>query len=148
MTTHTTTQDSGQGQLADCTVNVRVKISALWAAMLFIFAYVDLFALYRPDFRADLAEDKISVFTVNEAFLLFATGYITVASLMVFLTVVLRPRIARMSNMIISVLYVLTIVPSAIGEWYYFILGSILEVGLLGMIFYYAWSWPKQAAQA
>ena len=35
-------------------VNVRVKISALWASMLFVFVYVDLFSLYRPDFRADI----------------------------------------------------------------------------------------------
>jgi hypothetical protein len=34
-------------------VNVRIKISALWTSMLFVFAYVDLFTLYRPDFRAD-----------------------------------------------------------------------------------------------
>jgi len=31
-------------------VNVRIKISALWTAMLFVFAYVDLFSLYRRDF--------------------------------------------------------------------------------------------------
>jgi hypothetical protein len=35
-------------------VNVRIKISALWTSMLFVFAYVDLFSLYRPDLRADL----------------------------------------------------------------------------------------------
>ena len=30
-------------------VNVRIKLSALWTSTLFIFAYVDLFSLYRPD---------------------------------------------------------------------------------------------------
>jgi hypothetical protein len=33
-------------------VNVRIKISALWTSMLFVFAYVDLFSLYRRDVRA------------------------------------------------------------------------------------------------
>ena len=28
-------------------VSVRTKISALWTAMLFVFAYVDIFSLYR-----------------------------------------------------------------------------------------------------
>ena len=41
-------------KLDESKVNVTIKISALWAAMLFVFAYVDLFGLYRPDFRADL----------------------------------------------------------------------------------------------
>ena len=40
-------------KLEESKVNVRIKISALWATMLFVFAYVDLFNLYRPDFRAD-----------------------------------------------------------------------------------------------
>ena len=41
------------------TVNVRIKISALWTAMMFVFAYVDLFSLYRPDVRADLEAGQI-----------------------------------------------------------------------------------------
>ena len=37
--------------------------------MLFVFAYVDLFSLYRPDFRADLEAGEIGGFTVNQSFL-------------------------------------------------------------------------------
>ena len=37
-------------------VNVRIKISALWTSMLFVFVYVDLFSLYRPDYQADLRD--------------------------------------------------------------------------------------------
>ena len=33
-------------------VSVRTKISALWTTMLFVFAYVDIFSLYRRNFRA------------------------------------------------------------------------------------------------
>jgi hypothetical protein len=40
-------------------VNVRIKISALLTSMLFVFAYVDVFSLYRPDFRADLEAGEI-----------------------------------------------------------------------------------------
>ena len=47
------------------TVNVRTKISALWTSMLFVFAYVDLFSLYRPDFRADLEAAEVGGFTVT-----------------------------------------------------------------------------------
>ena len=54
-------------------VSVRTKLSALWTAMLFIFAYVDIFSLYRSDFRADLEGGEIAGFTVNQAFLLAVT---------------------------------------------------------------------------
>ena len=58
------------------TVNVRTKVSALWTSMLFVFAYVDLFSLYRPDFRAELEAAEIGGFTVNQSFLLGTTAYV------------------------------------------------------------------------
>jgi hypothetical protein len=47
-------------------VNVRIKISALQTSMPFIFAYVDLFSLYRPDFRADVKADEVAGFGFGE----------------------------------------------------------------------------------
>lgn len=59
----------------------------------FIFAYVDLFSLYRPDVRADLAEGKLFLFDVNETFLLATTLYVVIPSLMIYaLTLVMSSR--------------------------------------------------------
>jgi hypothetical protein len=74
-------------------VNVRMKVSALWTSMLFVFAYVDLFSLYRPDVRADLEAGEIGGFTVNQSFLLGTTVYVVIPSLMVFCALILRPRV-------------------------------------------------------
>ena len=126
-------------------VNVRVKISALWASMLFVFAYVDLFSLYRADVRADIAAGEIGGFTINQSFLLGTTAYVVIPALMVFGALVLRPRINRIANIALSVVYALTIVGGAIGEWNYYLLGSAIEVGLLAAVAYYAWTWPKAA---
>ena len=126
------------------TVNVRTKISALWASMLFVFAYVDLFSLYRPDYRADIEAGKIAGFTINQSFLLGTTVYVLVPSLMVFLALVLRPRFNRIANIVLGILYALSIIAGAIGEWNYYILGSVIEVALLATIVYYAWTWPKE----
>jgi hypothetical protein len=128
-------------------VSVRVKISGLWTSMLFIFAYVDLFSLYRPDFRADLEAGEIAGFTVNQAFLLGTTAYIVIPSLMVFLALILRPRVSRVANIVLGIVYALTIIAGAIGEWNYYILGSAVEVALLAAITYYAWTWPKELVQ-
>ncbi len=131
-------------RLEPFTVNVRIKMSALWASMLFVFAYVDIFSLYRPDFRADIEAGEIAGFTINQGFLLATTVYILIPSLMVFLALVLRPRINRVVNIALGIIYALTIVAGAIGEWSYYILGSAVEVALLGAIVYYAWTWPKE----
>jgi len=125
-------------------VNVRIKISALWTSMLFVFAYVDLFSLYRPDFRADVEAGEIGGFTVNQSFLLGTTIYVVIPSLMVFGALILRPRVNRIANIALSIVYALTIIAAAIGEWNYYILGSAIEVALLAAIVYYAWTWPKE----
>ncbi len=126
------------------TVSVRVKISALWTSMLFVFAYVDLFSLYRPDFRADIEAGEISGFAVNQAFLFATTAYVVIPSLMVFCALILRPRVNRILNVALSIIYALTIIAGAIGEWSYYVFGSATEVALLAAIAYYAWTWPKE----
>ena len=126
-------------------VNVRIKLSALWTSMMFVFAYVDLFSLYRPDIRADIEAGQISGFTVDGTFLLLTTAYVVIPSVMVFGALVLRPQINRIANLVLSVVYALTIIGGAIGEWSYYVFGSGIEVALLAGIAYYAWTWPRES---
>jgi hypothetical protein len=134
-----------EAEFEPATVNVRTKISALWTSMLFVFAYVDLFSLYRADIRADLEAGEVGGFTVNQSFLLGTTAYVVIPSLMVFCTLVLQPRLNRVANIALGIAYALTIIAGAIGEWSYYILGSVVEVAILAAIVYYAWTWPRQA---
>lgn len=129
----------------DQPVDVRIRISALWVAMLFIFAYVDLFSLYRPDVRADLAEGKVFVFDVSQTFLFAVTLYIIIPSLMVYLSLIMRRKMNRLVNVIVAALYAITIVGGAVGEWNYYILGSVVEALLLAMIVHHAWTWPDNS---
>jgi membrane protein DedA with SNARE-associated domain len=127
----------------DSWINPRVKIAALWASMLFVFVYVDLFSLYRADIRADIEAGKIFAFSIGQGFLLGVVVYIALPSLMVFLSLVLPVKATRMANLVLAVLYAVTIVGGAVGEWNYYILGSAIEAALLATIAYYAWTWPK-----
>jgi hypothetical protein len=63
---------------------------------------------------------------------------------MVFGALILRPRVARIANIALGAVYALTIVAGAIGEWSYYILGSVIEVALLAGVVYYAWAWPRR----
>jgi Family of unknown function (DUF6326) len=128
-------------------VNVRIKIAGLWTAMLFVFAYVDLFSLYRPDVRADLEAGEIGGFPVNEVFLLATTAYVLIPSLMVFCVLVLRPRLNRIVNIVLALLYAASIVAATIGEWTYYVVGSLIEAALLAAVILYAWTWPKESDQ-
>jgi hypothetical protein len=130
----------------DYWINPRIKIAALWASMLFIFAYVDLFSLYRADVRADIEAGKVFAFTIGQGFQLGVTIYVVLPSLMLFLSLVLPVRVNRITNIVMAVVYGVTIVGGAIGEWNYYILGSLIEAALLAGVVYYAWTWPMAAA--
>src|SRR5918995_3469636 len=121
---------TAETKLEPANVNVRIKISALWTSMLFVFVYVDLFSLYRSDFRPDLEAGEISGFTINQSFLLGITVYVAIASLMVFMALILRLRINRIANVALGIVYALTVIGGAIGEWNYYILGSAIELAL------------------
>jgi hypothetical protein len=127
-------------------VSVRVKLAALWTSMLFVFAYVDIFGLYRADVRADLDTGKVGGFDVGQLFLLGTTAYVVIPALMVFATLVLRAPVARVVSLVVAAVYAITIVAAAIGEWNYYLFASAVEIALLAGVGYYAWTWPRLTA--
>lgn len=134
---------SATSDYRDYWINPRIKIAALWASVLFVFVCVDLFSFYRGDVRADIETGKIAVFSIGQGYLLGVTIYIILPSLMVFLSLVLPVRVMRLANIVLAVLFAVSVVGSAVGEWNYFILGSVTEAALLAGVTYYAWTWPK-----
>jgi hypothetical protein len=124
---------------------VKVVLSALWIAMLFVFAYVDIFGFFRADVLNAALDGKVATteFTVNQMFLTLTLIYILVPSLMVVLSLVLKPPVNRITNLVVSLLYMISIIVSCIGEtWVYYIVGSVIEALLLLAIARTAWKWP------
>ena len=116
--------------LEDVAVPVKLKLAALWTATMFLFAC-----------------GKIAGIEVTQAFLLAASVYVAIPSVMVFLSLALRPHVSRWTNLAVGALYVLTIIASAIGEsWVYSIFLSILGVALVLLIVWFAWNWPRPRA--
>lgn len=141
------TSANGTGQYQDTRVDVKFVLSSLWIAMLFVFAYVDIFAFFREDVLRAALDGKISgtALSVNQMFLTGTLIYILLPSLMVVLCLVLKPRANRITNLTLSGLYAASILASCIGEtWVYYLLGSAVEVVLLLAIARTAWKWPRR----
>jgi hypothetical protein len=131
--------------LEDVKVNVKLKISALWIAVMFLYAYVDIFSLMKPGIIEGIMAGKMFVFQISQLFLFLTTLYIAIPSVMIFLSLVLKPKVNRWTNIIVGILYIVSILGSCIGEtWAYYIFGSIVESLLLLLVIWYAWKWPKQ----
>ena len=137
------------GALEDVKIPVKLKLSALWAATLFLYAYGDIFGFFRPDVIESVKAGKIAGFQINQVFLLAVSIYILIPSVMVFLALVLKPEVNRWANLIVSVAYFATIVLSAIGEtWAYYVFLSLAESVLTLLIAWHAWKWPQQQVSA
>jgi hypothetical protein len=129
----------------DVKVGVRCKIAALWIAMLFLFAYGDIFGFFSPGQLQEVMAGELSGTAITQGFLFAVSLYVAVASLMVFLSLVLTPTIDRWANIVLPSLYVVSIVASAIGEtsaYLWFL--SVAESALLLLIVWYAWTWPRR----
>ena len=126
---------------ASSPIDVRIRMAALWATTMMIFAYVDLFSLFRPDFRAALDQGKVFVFDVGQPFLLGATIYVIIPSLMIYLSLVMPRRLNRIVNISLAGIYAITILGGAIGEWNYYVLGSAVEFVLLAFVIHHSWTW-------
>lgn len=132
-------------QYRDTAVDVKLVLCALWATTLFVFAYVDIFGFFRADvLDAALAGTMASTtFTIDQLFLTTTLVYLLPPILMVVGSLVLPPRANRITNIVVSVLYAISIIVSCIGEtWVYYLLGSLVEVVLLVAVAWFAWRWP------
>lgn len=84
-------------------------------------------------------------FPVTQESLLIAALFMAVPGVMVFLSLVLKPKVNRWTNIVLGVFYIITNSLSAFTDsWAFFIVLGVIEGALLALIVWYAWKWPKQ----
>ena len=129
----------GAGVLEDVKLPVKLKLSAAWAALMFLYAYGDIFAYFRPGFIEDVMAGEVFAFEINQLFLLAISIYVALPALMVVLSLILKARLNRWSNIVLGGIYAATILLSTIGEDYvYYFFLSFLEGAIALLIVWYA----------
>jgi Family of unknown function (DUF6326) len=109
-------------------------------------AYGDIFGFFKPGQIEDIVSGEISGIDITDGFLFAVSVYVAIASVMIFLTLVLRPAAARWSNVVLAILFIATIVAAAFGEAAYYWFLSLVEIAALLLIVRYAWTWPSVEA--
>lgn len=139
----------GTTDLQDSRVDEKIVLSGLWTSMLFVFAYVDIFAFWRRDVINGALAGTVpgAGIGIDQTFLALTTAYILVPSLMVAVSLLIPARVNRVANIIVALLYLSSIVVTVAGEsWIYYILGSVVEMALLLAIVRIAWIWQERPA--
>ena len=132
--------------LDDTKVHVKLKLSALWAAVMFCYIYGDYFGLYAPGKLAEMLAGKMEPLgPATQGVLVGVAIMMVVPSIMVFLSLVLPPALNRGANIVLGAAYTAIMLMTMPGAWAFYILLGIIEVVLTALIVWYAWNWPKRA---
>ncbi|MBD3276115.1 MAG: hypothetical protein GF372_12435 [Candidatus Marinimicrobia bacterium] len=123
-------------------LNERLKLSALWASLMFCYIYGDIFYLFTPGHLEHMMEGQMGPFEVTQGVLLGVAILMAIPAVMVFLSLVLKRQVARWMNIVLGVLYTLVNFASTFSDrWLFFIFLGLVEIILTFLIIWYAWKW-------
>lgn len=130
--------------LDDVKIHVKLKLSALWITLMFLYVYADILSFFRPKHIEEIIAGMMGPFPVTQTGLWVAAILMTIPSVMIFLSLTLKPQTNRWVNIIVGLLYTLVNMGNLIGEsWAYYIFFGIIEILCTLLIIGYAWKWPN-----
>ncbi|MCT2560999.1 DUF6326 family protein [Chryseobacterium herbae] len=132
-------------QFEDIKVNVKVILSGLWAAVTLCYLYGDYFELYVPDKAKGLVEGTNLLDTPLKLFM--AAFLLSLPAVMVFLSLILKPRINRILNIVLGIFFtavMLLIAVTSLSLWRaFYVFLALLESLITMLIVWYAWKWKR-----
>ena len=129
-------------ELENVKINVKLKLSALWVAMMLLYIYADILSLFRPGQIEEMADGLMGPFPVTQGSLLAASILMIIPAVMVFLSLTLKTKVNRWANITFGVLYTFVNISNLIGEtWAYYISFGIVEIACALLIVWNAWKW-------
>lgn len=133
--------------LDDIKIHVKLKMSALWSSVMFCYIYADYFGLYVPGSLQRMLAGKMGPLgPVTQMVLLGTSVTLAIPSIMIFLSLVLKPNLNRWLNIVLGSLYT-AIILITMWRWAFYIFYGVIEIALSGLVVWYAWNWPKQKAK-
>lgn len=129
----------------DIKVNIKIKLSALWASVTLCYLYGDYFELYVPQKAQGLVNGENLLDSPMKLFA--ASVLLAIPALMVFLSIILKPKINRQLNIVLGIFYtaiMVLIAITSITPWRtFYVFLAIIESAITSLIVYYAWNWAK-----
>jgi len=80
--------------------------------------------------------------------LFVAAAVLAIPALMIVLTIVLKPKISRVLNILFGSLFTLIVILVGSGSFYawysFYVFYAFLEAIVTALIVWFAWKWPKE----
>jgi hypothetical protein len=88
--------------LQDPRIPVQAKLAAAWTSFMFLYIYVDYFALYKPGVIEDILVGVVWEFDINQAFVVIGLTLMAIPILMILLSTTLPARANRAINLVVA----------------------------------------------
>jgi len=134
--------------LEDVKINVKIKLSALWVALVFFYLYNDVISFFRGDIIEGVIAGELEGVQISPSLLFAMALMMAIPIVMVFLSLTLKAKVNRWVNIILGVFHagvMLTtnlLVPG--GTWAHYALYMVFEALFIALIIGHAWKWPTQ----
>ena len=128
-------------ELEDVKINVKIKLSALWAALMFLYIYGDILGFYTPGNLEQLISGEIEGIQLTGGLLIVNAVTMAIQTVMIFLSVALKANANRWANLVLGVFAaVVLVVATYVGgiDVRYAIQASV-ELVLIALIIWHAW---------
>jgi hypothetical protein len=136
-------------KLEDKPANVKIKLAALWAALMFLYTYADILGFYTQGTIENLIAGRAGNVQITNGFLVIMAIWMALPSVMVFLSLALKARVNRWLNLVLGVLSLLaltaTFLAGEIGLRY--VIQAAVEAALIAAIIWHAWTWPRETVK-
>jgi len=138
---------TGKPALDDAKVNVKIKLSALWASVMFCYVYGDYFGLYVKGKLAEMMDGRIGPLgEATQSVLIGVSAMMAIPSAMVFLSLAMPPTLNRWLNLLLGLAYTAIMLMTMRGAPAFYVFMGTIEVLLTLLIVWHAWSWPRRQA--
>jgi hypothetical protein len=135
----------------DLRIPVQAKLAAAWTSLMFLYAYVDILAFYKPGVVDDILVGVVWTFDISQLWATTALILLAIPIFMVVLSMTLPARANRVTNLLVGSVQVPFAAFNAVGQvgepWmYFYVLAVVLEVLVLAFVLRSAWTWPRGTA--
>lgn len=138
-------EEFGKKVLQDHLVPVKIKLSFLWASLMFLYIYNDYFSMYLPGTIDGMDAGQMGPLgDATQLVLVSVSILLAIPALMIFLSTLLPPTFSRWLNVFMGLAYTVVEALTFFGSALFYQIVVVLEITVTSLILWYAVRWPKQ----
>ncbi len=127
----------------DKKIDVKIKIAALWGAMMILYIYNDFFYLFVPDSIQHIMDGNMGPVQISQLTLFAAAAMMAIPVFMGLFTLLLSAKLSRIFNIIFGILYTAINLVNFPGEYFFYMFLGVIQTAFTIYIVYLAFKWPK-----